>query len=566
VSARAGHDPSMRTPLRLGFAVLAGSLAVAIPLVFGAFAGAGSELQTLDPARNTPLPCEELGSFKGQPVVTRSAKNIDHLANVCGFVGTDTEFQSRKDAAGNTHDYAFIGTMGGGLRIYDITNPGRPVFAGGYLDTGWENDIQVWGNIASSAFDGVNGEPSTTSLCLKTKYPGANDAGIDLFQLHYRPDAAASGTGPHFTLANPTCIANPPGGAHNNTVNPQRTWIGISNCCSDWAIDVIDIRPVVVGKARVDLADTGLPVNKYRLIDETKATADKCEGRTAPPGPVTCVVMKMPNGSSAAGLWRPHDIHFSKDGKTMIVAAINSTWIVDVTNVLNGQVKTLAVIPNKTADPDPSHNIEISHQADTTPDGKLLVINDEKGGGLTNTDCNSTPGGQIGALHFYALAPMKGVSGSAGASLTNPKKLGVYINPSPLLGPDPLQEAIDALNGRRVLSGLPRLERGCTSHVFRISGNGTSSPGEVAPGFDGVSRLPAYRLVEAWYGAGVWYLDVSGPARSDDGVAEDPRTTWGNTIGWNVMPGADTWSAKEYKGKVAAADMLRGFDTFALTP
>jgi hypothetical protein len=277
-------------------------------------------------------------------------------------------------------------------------------------------------------------------------------------------------------------------------------------------------------------------------------------------------VMKMPNGSSAAGLWRPHDIHFSKDGKTMIVAAINSTWIVDVTNVLNGQVRTLAVIPNKTADPDPSHNIEISHQADTTPDGKLLVVNDEKGGGLTNTDCNSTPGGQIGALHFYALAPMKGVPGSAGASLTSPKKLGVYINPSPLLGPDPLQEAIDALNGRRVLNGLPRLERGCTSHVFRISGNGTSSPGEVAPGFDGVSRLPAYRLVEAWYGAGVWYLDVSGPARSDDGVAEDPRTTWGNTIGWNVMPGADTWSAKEYKGKVAAADMLRGFDTFALTP
>jgi DNA-binding beta-propeller fold protein YncE len=556
----------MRTSLRLGAAVVVGSLAVAIPLVFGAFAGAGSELQTLDPARNTPLPCEELGSVKGQPVVTRSAKNINHLANVCGFVGTDTEFQSRKDAAGNTHDYAFIGTMGGGLRIYDITNPGSPVFAGGYLDAGWENDIQVWGNIASSAFDGVNGEPSTTSLCLKTKYPGANDAGVDLFQLRYNPAAAASGAGPHFTLTNPTCIANPPGGAHNHTVNPQRTWIGISNCCSDWAIDVIDIRPVTVGKARVDLADTGVPVNKYRLIDETKATADKCQGRTAPPGPVTCIVMKKADGSSAAGLWRPHDIHFSKDGKTMFVAAINSTWIVDVANVLSGQVRTLAVIPNRIADPEPAHSIEISHQADITPDGKVLVVNDEKGGGLTNTDCNSMPNGQIGALHFYALAPIRGIPASAGASLTSPKKLGEYVNPSPLLGPDPLQEAIEALNGRRVLNGLPRLERGCTSHVFRISGNGTASPGEVAPGFDGVSRLPSYRLVEAWYGAGVWYIDFSGPARADDGVAEDPRTTWGNTLAWNVMPGADTWSAKEYKGKIAAADMLRGFDTFALSP
>jgi hypothetical protein len=32
------------------------------------------------------------------------------------------------------------------------------------------------------------------------------------------------------------------------------------------------------------------------------------------------------------------------------------------------------------------------------------------------------------------------------------------------------------------------------------------------------------------------------------------------------MPGADTWSAKEYKGKIVAADMIRGFDTFALAP
>ena len=30
------------------------------------------------------------------------------------------------------------------------------------------------------------------------------------------------------------------------------------------------------------------------------------------------------------------------------------------------------------------------------------------------------------------------------------------------------------------------------------------------------------------------------------------------------MPGADTWSAKEYKGKVHAGDMLRGFDVYTL--
>jgi hypothetical protein len=28
------------------------------------------------------------------------------------------------------------------------------------------------------------------------------------------------------------------------------------------------------------------------------------------------------------------------------------------------------------------------------------------------------------------------------------------------------------------------------------------------------------------------------------------------------MPGADTWSAKEYKGAIFAGDMLRGFDVY----
>jgi hypothetical protein len=70
--------------------------------------------------------------------------------------------------------------------------------------------------------------------------------------------------------------------------------------------------------------------------------------------------------------------------------------------------------------------------------------------------------------------------------------------------------------------------------------------------------------VTAWYGSGVWRVDFSGPPSDGDGIAEDARTTWGNTKGWSVMPGADTWSAKEYKGHVYAGDMLRGFDVYRL--
>jgi hypothetical protein len=79
---------------------------------------------------------------------------------------------------------------------------------------------------------------------------------------------------------------------------------------------------------------------------------------------------------------------------------------------------------------------------------------------------------------------------------------------------------------------------------------------------DGVSRLPLRQGVAAHYGAGVWWLDFSGLPSSIDGIPEDARTTWGNTLGWIVMPGADTWSAKEYKGFIYAGDMGRGFDVY----
>jgi hypothetical protein len=162
----------------------------------------------------------------------------------------------------------------------------------------------------------------------------------------------------------------------------------------------------------------------------------------------------------------------------------------------------------------------------------------------------------MGALHFWALAPITGVKQSAGATPSAPKKIGVYVNPRPPLLVDPLAG---------IIATLPRPERGCTVHVFRIGGNGTSSPGEIAAGFGGVSTLPMRQLTTAWYGAGVWWIDFSKAPNSTDGIAEDSRTTWGNTLGWNVMPGADTWSAKEYKGHVYAGDILRGFDVYRLS-
>ena len=94
---------------RRAFALVAASLFV----VSGAIV-AGAAVEPLDPVRNVALPCEAVST---PGLVPRSAKNLAHVANVCGFVGTDIEFQSRTAADGTVHDYAFLGTMGGGTRI-----------------------------------------------------------------------------------------------------------------------------------------------------------------------------------------------------------------------------------------------------------------------------------------------------------------------------------------------------------------------------------------------------------------------------------------------------------------
>ena len=516
---------------RLSLAALVGVLAASVPLLAYAY-----QQDPTDPARNVALPCEQVAT---PGLVARASRGITHVANVCGFVGTDVELQSRTDTAGRTHDYAFVGTMGAGMRIFDVTDPGHPTPAGGYTDPGWENDVQVRGDIAVATYDGVDGEDSSGSTCLKTRYPDSSGQGVDIYRLDYNELTAT------FETNLLTCVANPPGGAHNASLHPNGSWLAISNCCSDWAIDVVDLR---------NTSTTGDAVHRYRLLDESSADDATCPSGTS----FTCITMRRPDGSSASGLWRPHDVFFSKDGGTAYVAGINSTWIVDVSKVLSGRVRPIAVIPNETEPGGLSNpeNVSISHQADTTSDGKILVVSDERGGGLTETGCNTDPAGVIGGLHFFALAPLKGIPASTGASPSSPKKLGDYFTPQPLMAPDPLGP---------VLSGSTRIERGCTIHVFRLGGNGSTSPGPIASGLDGVSRLGNRRLTSAHYGAGVWHIDISGPASSTDGVAEDGRTTWGNTLGWNVMPGADTWSGKEYKGYVYAGDILRGFDVYRLS-
>jgi hypothetical protein len=487
---------------------LLAALAAVLGLVTTLFAAAGSaeDGRVLDPAHNVALPCEALST---PGLVPRSAHNIAHVANVCGFVGTDIEFQSRKDAAGKVHDYAFVGTMGAGTRIFDITDPAHPTFAGGYLDPGWQNDVHVRGDTLVVAFDWLV-VGAHVSECLKQEQAergSAEEGGFDLVRLEFNPQTAT------FRTSLEGCYLSnvPTGGSHTITLHPSGQWASVNTAFA--GVEVADLRgeePTLVRRILTDVADEA------------------------------------------------HDVSFSADGTRLYSAGIDSTRIVDVTDVFNRVPTLIATVPNAAtaAQGDDGQTIAISHQSDTSADGKVLVVTDEAGGGVGETRCNEGPGGKIGGAHFWALAELKGVPKSAGATEQAPKKLGTWLYPNPTL-------LVDALDP--VLASLGRTERGCTIHVFRNGGNGSAGPGQIQRGFDGVSRLPRDEFVTAHYGAGVWRVDFGGAPSSTDGTVEDSRTSWGNTLGWNVMPGADTWSAKEYKGFVYTGDMGRGFDVYSLT-
>ena len=482
-------------PRLLGLLAL---LVLAVPAAF--IPSAIAEGDELDPAYNVPLACE-LISTPG--TVPRAAKNIAHLANVCGFVGTDIEFQSRVDASGRVHDYAFVGTMGAGTRIFDVTNPASPKFAGGYLDPGWQNDVQVRGDTLVIGFDWlVVGADVSTCLQGKNLARGStSEGGVDIVRLRFDPVTATFET----SLVDCYLSSVDTGGAHTTTIHPSGEWLTINTSFA--GLEVVDIR-----------------------------------------APEPRLVRFVPR----AVVDQAHDVSFSRGGSTLYSAGISSTRIVDVTDVFNRAPTLIGTIPNSPS-PD-GHTIEISHQSDVSSDGTVVAVTDERGGGISNTDCNANPAGVIGAMHFWAVGEAADLPGSRGATPASPKKIGTWQYPNPTLAPDPLQ------------SSLPRAERACTIHVFRLGGNGTTGPGPADPAFDGVSSLPNRQTVSAHYGAGVWHIDFSRAPSSVDGIAEDVQTTWGNTLGWNVMPGADTWSVKEYKGFIYTGDMGRGFDVYRFLP
>jgi serine protease AprX len=233
--------------------------------------------ELLDPAHNVPVPCELVSTLGSLP---RSAKNLSHLANVCGLVGTDIEFQSRTDASGKVRDYAFLGTMGAGTRIFDITDPHLPRYVGGYIDPGWQNDVQVFGDLLVLAFDPV-GVAVHGSDCLRTKNAtaGQQRGGVDLIHLEFDPVLATLKAPLTFQTQRLGCYLNEAGGAHTITIHPSGEWLAVNTATGN-GIEVVDLRD-----------------NAFTFV------------------------RRIPSAIVASA----HDVFFSEDGNTLYSAAVSST-------------------------------------------------------------------------------------------------------------------------------------------------------------------------------------------------------------------------------------------------
>ena len=225
---------------------------------------------------------------------------------------------------------------------------------------------------------------------------GQTRGGVDIVRLVFDPETATFRT----ELADCYLSTLSSAGAHTTTIHPSGKYLTVNTSFN--GIEVVDIRTT--------------PATLVRTIPEP--VADDA-----------------------------HDVSFSRDGNTLYSAGLDSTRILDVTDIFNRAATVKATIPNAaTAEQGADGQvIQLSHQSDTSSDGKVLVVTDEAGGGITETGCNQGPSGKIGAAHFWNLA------------VSPARKLGSWLYPNPVLAPDPLAPVLASIGRTERALHDPRL-------------------------------------------------------------------------------------------------------------
>jgi hypothetical protein len=398
-------------------------------------------------------------------------------------------------------------------QLFDIGYQGALAAPGG-----WENDVSVTpdGMIAAIGAD-------APGRCHDPVYGGVEL--VDLSDLlHPR------------TLA----LTRNVGFSHSVGIDPKRPWLAyVSTTDGDDFVDIVDFRSCLGGVARIDACKP--------VVARADFTPSNMDGIPADPkDPAKDLV---PTGC--------HDTRFH--GDRVYCAAVDSTLILDISKVVgaDGQLtgthldcpladaqrapgvkvtdcsswsqskfdssharavdmRAVSVIVHDGNKP-PTQDISIAHQAEAIEDGKIMIITDERGGGLGFGPDQACPGGGI---WFYDIRDE-----------AHPK----------------LMRMMDGSPAIYFSKNFVQTYASCTVHY------GTQVPGE---------RL----LTFAWYTAGThivrYNVDYSvTPAR----IGFSEVASYVPSGGWTIqnMPmGRDKHDPN--KLIVYAADVFRGLDVFTV--
>ena len=304
--------------------------------------------------------------------------------------------------------------------------PGASGRGGRYTDPGYQNDLQVSGDVLVLGFDSLGVYRCDLPLS-PDEGPGTagqTKAGVDIVRLVFDRETAT------FETRLLDCYLSSLGsaGAHTTTIHPSGEYLTVNTSFN--GLEIVDIRSAPATLVRHDSGD---------VADDA------------------------------------HDVSFSRDGNTLYSAGLDSTRILDVTDIEDR--------PRDGDGDDPERGDRRAGRG-RAGDPAFAPVGHELG----RKGARDHRRGRR-RHHRDTVQPRPERQDRGGALLElegTPRKLGSWLYPNPVLAPDPLASALAAVG---------RTERACTIHVFRNGGNGSAGPGEIASGFDGVSRLPGRQFV-----------------------------------------------------------------------
>jgi hypothetical protein len=506
--------------------------------------------------------------LEGEPVV--SVGNWSFLGNFPAGVGNerplgvDVEPYSRT-IDGAKHNFLIASSTTMGFSIFDVTDPSSPTRLSDYgaavcgpeaqvqqmidalangkdfansgaalgVTHGWENDVQV--------------TPDGKIAILGTDAPGrCHDPASGGMELVNISDPA------HPTLLG---LVRLTAESHNTTLDLDRPWI-IYNSNSDTAanhfVDVVDMKSCLP----LDPAKCAPNVARFQFKDSWTAgtespTPSACHDFTFMLHKLWGACINTTLEFDPSTIWKNGHLNgtdltdpaqVGEDNACTVEAAspeavITGIQVIDCTNwtldswkdaeLENVHMKKLLLIRhggvNISEDGPPRKDIQISHKSDPGYGGKLLMVGDERGGGLNTPDSGRCPGGGV---FFFDIRDRKHPE----VAKTPKGRPAVFF---------PRKDRFVQTQGAN-----------CTAHMFWEW------------------RPEGHLIAMAWYSSGTQVF------RYRANFKTHPATVQFYNRKSYVPPGASTWTSRIYDEKVTdegrvlyfvATDISRGFDFFTLT-